>query len=234
MMDCFQATLNSTKSADTSSPPFLLRELDGLQGRADLVVAYVDTCAIPDGLSMEALASCLSTPANARILSLLKYSAPRTMGYLERVSGLSRRSLTRQVRQMSAVGIVDISANSSVFLAYRLPWNMIDIVTYEGKLSNGRRALHQAMGYRSFSRSVQIVMPEPGARRAKRLATIFQNNGIGLISLQEDGSIRTEIRARRHRRPASRRLYLLAVGAILRRLLDQDHHSDSGINSEPP
>lgn len=234
MMDYFEADLQARWCYHASARPVLIRELEGLQGRADLVVAHVDMHALPDGADLKDLATSLSSATKARILSVLKYRAPRTVAYLKRLTGLSHRSLAKHTRQLSTAGIVELHSNSSVSLACRLPWNMVDIIAYEGKIANIRRALHQAIGYRSFSRSVLIVMPESGAQRAKRLATIFDNNGIGLISLREDGSPRTEIRGRKHRRPASRRLYLMAVGAVLTKLVEEDCHSDTNIKPELP
>ena len=98
---------------------------------------------------------------------------------------------------------------------------MVRIETYEGKLTNWRRALHQAIGYCSFSNSVWVVMPVAGARSAKKVPTAFHNNGIGLIAIEDDGSANIEIRSRTRRRPASHRLYLMAVGAVLNRFVEE-------------
>ena len=206
-----------------------IAELDGLQGRPDLVVG--DIRAIPDGVDHQILASALVSPTKAFILSLLRYGACRRLAFLANVTALPNRSLGRHLGQLQEAGIVRVDTNCTVSLAVPLSWSMAHIVAYEGKLSNWRRALHQAIGYRSFSQSVRIVMPAKGAKHAHQLAGVFKNTGIGLIAMDDDGNPRIEIRSR-NRRPASRRLYLMAVGAILARLNERTALQPC-IDSEP-
>ena len=207
----------------------LLPELDGLQGRADLVDAHIQ--ALPGGVSLGVLATSLSSPTKARILAILRHGAPRTRAYLTKFTGLSDHSLGGYVRQLERAGLVEVHSNLAVSLSCPLPWSMVDIVAYEGKLANWRRALHQAIGYRSFSHSVRVVIPAAGAQHAKKLATLFRVNGIGLIAVENDGSTRIEIRSKK-RRPASRRLYLMAVGAVLKRFVEQRKRSHRRIRPE--
>ena len=208
--------LHSGLRSYRSASRIILPELDGLQGRADLVDAHIQ--ALPGTISLALLATSLSSPAKARVLAALRYGAPRGRAYLTRVTGLSNQALGGHIRQLETAGLVEVRSNATVSLSCPLPWSMIDIVAYEGKLSNWRRALHQAIGYRSFAHRVWVVMPDSGARHAQKLAAVFRSNGIGLIAIRDDGSMRIDIRSRK-RRPASRRLYLMAVGAILRRFV---------------
>ncbi len=218
-MENFKAVLSERLDCQGAPHHILLEELDRLQGRADLVVARIDFGALPTVSCLRELAATLSSPAKARVLAMLRYGAPRTRPYLARVTGFSDRTLSSHIRQLEHLGLVKVHSNSSVSLGCRLPWSMVEIETYELKLNNWRRALHQAMGYRSFSHSVRVVMPPPGARCAKKLTPVFHNTGIGLISLNNDGDTHIEIRSKKRRRPASRRLYLMAVGVILSRYL---------------
>ena len=216
----FKTVLSKSLRSQGSSNRILLDELDGLQGRADLVIARIDFKALPDVPCLEDLAVTLRLPAKARLLAMLRYGAPRTRPYLARVTGFSDSSLGSHIRQLESAGLARVHGNSSVSLNHRLPWSMVDIEAYEVKLYNWRRALHQAMNYRSFSHSVRVVMPPSGARCARKLTPVFLNNGIGLISIQNDGDTHVEIRSKKHRRPASRSLYLMAVGVILSRSLE--------------
>ena len=218
MMNFEMALLDRSQTPD-STTRILLRELNGLQGRADLVDAHIR--ALPSTVRPEDLATSLRSPAKARLLANLRYRAPRTRAYLMRATGLSNRSLGGHIRQLESSGLVNVHANLTVSLGCRLPWSMVDIVAYEAKLANWRRALHQALGYRAFSRSVWVVMPTSGARNAKKLANVFSSNGIGLMAIDNEGRIQIEIKSRRHRRPTSRRLYLMAVGAILNEFLGE-------------
>ena len=197
----------------------LLPELDGIQGRPDLVDANIQ--ALPEAVGLDVLATSLTSPTKARLLAILRYGAPRRREYLERFTGLSNHSLEGHIRQLEKVGLVEVHRNSAVSLQCPLPWDMVRIETYEGKLTNWRRALHQAIGYRSFSNFVWVVMPVAGARSAKKVPTAFHNNGIGLIAIEDDGSANIEIRSKTRRHPASRRLYLMAVGAVLNRFVEE-------------
>ena len=217
-MKGFEISLRNRPGFHGSTSRTLISELDGLQGRPDLVDARIQV--LPFAVELEMLATALRTPAKARLLAVLRHRAPHNRTYLERVTGLSMRSLIRNIRQLEEVGLVEVNENSSVSLCCPLPWSMVDIVAYEGKLSNSRRALHQAISYRSFASSVRVVMPASGARRAKKLVTVFRSNGIGLIAIDDDGSPHIEIRSRK-RRPTSRKLYLMAVGAVLNELLEE-------------
>ena len=218
LLDRFELTLRSGIDVRRSPNQILLHELEGLQGRADLVDAHIN--ALPDAVSLDALAVSLTSPAKARLLALLRYGAPRSRSYLERGTGFSHRSLGDHVRKLEREGLVTVHRNSSISLGCPLPWSMVEIAAYECKLSNWRRALHQAIGYRSFSQSSWVVMPASGAQHAKKLAAAFQINGIGLIAIASDGSTHVEIRSRK-RRPASRRIYLMAVGTILKKYVEE-------------
>ena len=218
-MEDFEGTLFVRRRCHESSRRILIRELDGLQGRPDLVDAKIQV--IPFAVDLGVLAPILRSPAKARLLSALRYGSPRTLTYLERVTGLSSRSLGEHIRHLGQAGIVEFNNSSAVSLCIPLPWSMVEITSYEGKMSNWRRALQQAIGYRSFSNSVRVVMPVSGALHARRqVPTVFHSNGIGLIAVDNDGNPHVEIRSKK-RRPSSRRLYLMAVGAVLNEFLDK-------------
>lgn len=159
-------------------------------------------------------AASLRSPAKARVLALLKFGFPRRREYLEKFTGMSKYTLRSHLHDLDNVGLVKVHETSSVSLNCPLPWTMAHIVVYEGKLTNWRRALHQAIGYRSFSHSAWVVMPEAGATHAAKLNSVFSTNGIGLIAVDNAGNNLTKIKSR-ELRPASRRLYLMAVGATL-------------------
>ena len=229
LLDRFELTFYGGERGHRSPNQILLHELGGLQGRADLVDAHIH--ALPTTINLDVLADSLMSPAKARLLAVLRNGSPRTRSYLERVTGFSHRSLSNHIRQLEEGGIVKVHRNSSVSLGCPLPWSMVEIVSYEYKLSNWRRALHQAIGYRSFSQSVWVVMPASGAQHAKKLAAVFHINGIGLISVADDGRTHIEIKSKK-RRPASRRFYLMAVGTILKKYREKRRHSHLSLRPE--
>ncbi len=217
MMQAFSTALSSRPNAPSEPGRILIPELDGLQGIPDLVDARIQF--LPFALELEALGSCLKSSTKARILAALRHGVPRSKAYLERVTGLSHRTLVENIRNLNETGLVEVHGSASFSLSHPLPWSMVEIVSYEGKLFDWRRALRQSISYRSFSHSVRVVMPSAGAQRARRSEEVFRSNGIGLIAVEDDGSTRIEVRSRK-RRPASRRLYLMAVGAVVNKFLE--------------
>ena len=215
----FAESLCRTESGFRRPSRILLSEFDGLQGRPDLVDANI--IALPCSVSLDALANCLRSPTKARLLALLRYGAPRRPEYLLRSTGLSKPSLRTHLRELEGFGLVLVNDDGPVSLACRLPWNMVHMVAYEIKVSNWKRGLHQAVGYRSFAHSSWIVMPAPAASRAEAVESVFRNNGVGLMSMGDSGCPQVEIRAKTHRTTTSRRLYLMAVGIVLSAFLKE-------------
>ena len=228
-MDTFEAVLRQHAHPYSESQRLYIRELDGVQGRPDLIVAEVR--GLPKQMDIGTASKCLASPAKACILAFLRYGAHRRLTYLERVTGLTKRPLLDHLARLEECGLVNMTNGFNVSLAYPLPWSMVNIAAYEGKLSNWRRALDQAITYRMFSQSVRIVMPSAGARRAKQLSALFKNSGIGLIAIKEGGQTHVEIPSR-NLRPRSRPFYLMAVGIVLKQLdrATLVHTPDSDLN----
>ena len=208
----------------------VLPEFDGIQGRPDIADAKI--IALPGTLDLDVLAAFLRSPTKARLLSSLRYGVPRSSAYLGKITGLSASSVRGHVREMEQAGLVETDKGNSVYLRCHLPWGMVDIASYEVKLANWKRALFQGIGYRAFSKSVWVVMPWPVGERALRAATEFRNHGIGLMSFSNDGEIRVIVRAKQHRRPTSRRLYLMATGAVLTEFLEYRRRSHRRLRPE--
>ena len=202
-----------------------LLEVAGVQGIPDVVDVRLRD--LPPGVPPEVLAAALGAPTRALILSLLRRHPPRSRSYLAQSTGLAPRTLQEHLRWLERAGMVCIRGTGSVALRHALPWHMADLTVYEGKMSQWRRALSQALGYRSFARTVHIVMPAARVHRALRGAGLFRTHGIGLIGVDPDGTQTRHADARAHPRPTSRRLYYLAIGVILSRLLQDPHWRES-------
>ena len=188
-------------------------EFEGPMCRPDLVDVRIRS--LPGSFAPETLAPLLKSPGKAKLLAALKPGTRRSKRYLAGVTGYSGSSLTAHIRELESAGLIDVNQKSSVSLLFPLPMNMVEITAYEGKLHNWRRAFYQALNYRTFCHSVWIVMPPAGARNARKIAGAFQVNDIGLIAVHEDGRTTIEINRGKRRWPASRWLYLMAVGAVL-------------------
>ena len=229
LTEIFKMTLHSAAGRHDSDGRILLHEFDGVRGRPDLVDVSIQV--LPFAIESGVLATFLRSPAKASLLAVLRYGASRRREYLTRTTGLSDRSLYDHIGQLAEADLVRVGEDGSVSLGRPLPWSMVDIVAYEAKLSDWRRALRQAIGYRSFSHSVRVVMPVRAAEHARKLAQVFHSNGIGLIAIEENGHSHIKIRSRRQR-PSSRRLYLMAVGVALTRYLEKTGKLHPGLGSE--
>ena len=229
LIDSFAKSLSKNFTSRQATSRVLVAELDGIQGRPDLVDIHLQ--ALPGPISLDVLAKCFRSPAKSTLLAILRYGARRRRAYLEKSTGFTKQTLRSHLKALEESGLVQFHENATVSLSCPLPWGMANIVTYEGKLTNWRRAFHQALGYRSFSHSVWIVMPTSGAEQAKKLEHAFRANGIGLVAYERDGGTRTVIRSKKLR-PASRRLYLMAVGAGLAKFVEERRRSHLRIRPE--
>lgn len=63
----------------------------------------------------------------------------------------------------------------------------IQVISFELKLTDWRRAMVQAFRYKSFSHLAYVVMPETTVENAKLHINEFQQYGIGLISFGLNG-----------------------------------------------
>ena len=91
LMNGFFKLLSNNTSHPGKAPRLLISELDGIQGRPDLVDIHFR--ALPDAISLDALAKSLRSPAQARLLALLRYRAPRRREYLKKSLGFYQTSL---------------------------------------------------------------------------------------------------------------------------------------------
>lgn len=133
LVQSFEEVLHSGVNGHDPDSRILLREVGGLQGRADLVHAHIRPQALPDVPNLRDLATALNSPTKARLLAILRYGAPRSRAYLGRATGLSDHSLGGHIRQLESVGLVKVHGNLAVSLRYRLPWSMVDIRSVRDK-----------------------------------------------------------------------------------------------------
>lgn len=61
------------------------------------------------------------------------------------------------------------------------------LIAFEAKLTDWRRAYHQAYRNTAYADRAYILLPDGAARRALRHRTEFEMRGIGLCAMQADG-----------------------------------------------
>lgn len=62
-----------------------------------------------------------------------------------------------------------------------------EIIAFEAKLSNWRKAVHQAWRNTSFANQVYVVLPRNLANAAMKNRAEFDERGVGLCVVDEDG-----------------------------------------------
>jgi DNA-binding Lrp family transcriptional regulator len=187
----------------------ILRELDCWQGRADLVVAEIRGREI---LSKEK-AMLLSNLTNAQIVSLLHKNAPRTLNFLINRTGLTESTVKRSLRSLLNEGIVAESSNRSYILHPDFEVPKVIFNAYEVKLHNWRRALYQAIQYFGFANNSWVVMPKKHISPALHNIELFKANGVGLISIDENGEVFTHLKAKKYQ-PSKKAFYLVGIGKL--------------------
>ena len=218
MMEQFEKNVLAAALDDHDPNRMLISEFPGPMCRPDLVDVRIRR--LPESFTPETLAPLLKSPGNAKLLAALRHGSRRTKRYLAGVTGYSERWLAARLRQLESAQMIEVHQGSSVSLRCPLPLNMVEITAYEGKLHDWRRAFYQAINYRTYCHSVWVVMPPAGARNARKIADAFRVNDIGLMSVQQDGCAKIEIKRGKRRWPASPWLYLIAVGAVLEKYVD--------------
>lgn len=65
------------------------------------------------------------------------------------------------------------------------------VITVEFKLSNWRRALHQAFRHRNFGNEAYVILDYARSQTARRNLDVFKKANVGLITVGAEGGIRT-------------------------------------------
>ena len=65
------------------------------------------------------------------------------------------------------------------------------VITVEFKLSNWRRAIHQAFRHRNFGNEAYVILDQARSQTAIRNLEIFKKANVGLITVDAEGRLRT-------------------------------------------
>lgn len=128
-------------------------------------------------------AAVLATPAAARVLSLLKPNSIRTLEYLHRSSGLSIRTVRRNLRMLEELTLVKSANTGSYLLGEKLLELDRELWAFEVKVDNWQRALFQALQYRAFADRVVVAVAGDYVHRVRRHASLFRSFRIGLLAV---------------------------------------------------
>ena len=188
-------------------------ELDGILCRPDITT--FTTPIFPTGISPDSFRDERFGRATAIILAILQTQEnSASLKQLLQDTGYTKPYLQRRVQDAADIGIIDWT-NDQAQLVAPLTHNISTITSYEIKLSNWRRAIHQTRSYRTFSHQAYIAMPASGVKPAvAKAATLLRHAGTGLLRADEDGAIHTVIPATTNS-PNSFHYYYLALSKAL-------------------
>lgn len=177
MADAFERRLRSRRPlSGIAKLSQIFREVDCHRGRPDFVGLVphekTKTLQYASGYNL----------ASARLLSLLKLKAPRTVIELAKETGMTIITVKRALQHMRSSGLVDelddgayvISGGSVIF--------EMETIAFELKLKNARRAVFQAQQYTLFAQQVWIVVPPSQVRQYDNYKPVLGRWGIGLAT----------------------------------------------------
>ncbi len=187
------------------------------EGRADLVYAHVNSNWMETLKAEEALLYQQATCS--KIISALKPTAVRSEFYLFSKIGISLSTLRKWLSKLEESNIIKDVGGRRYKLSQNFYLPEVEISSYEFKLSNWRRALFQAIRYRTFSHRVFVVMPAESINLAVENLDIFQKFNIGIMSHDAMGNTKKILNSKK-RSPSSKYRFLMALGMLRTRSSD--------------
>ena len=181
------------------------------EGRADLVTAKI--CRTWMNVTKPAQASLYRQPTCSKILSALKPQAARTESLLVCSIGVSTNTLRYWLNKLVEAELIYERGNRKYVLSPQFYIPKAEILSYEFKLSNWKRALFQATRYRIFSHQVFVVMPPESLAPAIKNLEVFKRFNIGIMSHDASGQTKTIFQPKK-RMPFSKVHFLMALGML--------------------
>tara|TARA_R110002073_G_scaffold96276_2_gene222588 strand:- start:10573 stop:11280 length:708 start_codon:yes stop_codon:yes gene_type:complete len=155
----------------------------------------------------------IQNPTCARILAMLKRTAPRRESFLRQHCGVSDSTFRRSISRLTDVNLVALVQDRGYVLGERARLPQAEVVAFEFKLENWQRAFYQATRYRSFAHRVYVVLPANVAHRCETMYEAFRVQNIGLLAHDPDeGAMR--LLASSKRPPKSRANYWKAIAML--------------------
>lgn len=177
--------LNKISSRNSTS--LFLEEVDCGQGRADIVQASFDNNLKKDENFLK-FSYIQEDLTSLKIISLLHYNSYRKREFLYSSLGLQKNKIDLTLKKLIELKIVKETQLNCFILHSDFQIPETNIISYELKLHNWKRALYQAIQYKGFSNKSFVVMPNNFIHSAFNNIDYFKANNIGLISVDHDGS----------------------------------------------
>lgn len=186
-----------------------LREIESFQGIPDYI-----------GVNIRDIEECKSFLANvseenwynvSRILSILSKQKGHTVSYIVKKTGISENSLIKDLVFLQNKNMIeqDRYGNYKLYESFVIP--KMSIFSFELKLENWKRALFQAIRYKTFSEFSYVVMPYEKMTLLKKNVDYFKQSNIGIVVYDErENTLETIYRATKNKNISKSHLYYMS------------------------
>lgn len=174
----FEEFLNNSKQ-QFFKYDVLFKEVESFQGIPDYIGVQ-----IRDKESCEKFIDMISKEkwyTTSKILSCLKSKMYHTMEYLEENTGLSKQTLQKEIMSLCKKDLVIQNVTGSYKLSDKYIVPQMQMCAFELKLDNWKRALFQAIRYKTFSEYNYVVMPIDKKELLLKKIDVFRENNVGLL-----------------------------------------------------
>lgn len=157
----------------------------------------------------------------AYALTLLPYRKSFKTEYLQKLTASSRSLTLRMLKLFLEAGFVKLGRDNDSWLKFRQPRPVVrDLAAIEAKLSNWRRALHQAIRYLHFANYSWVLLDSASSRSALKHLDRFRWYNVGLASFDGNGSLKVHHQPNRSE-PKSPHLYWMANVKLAKQIFTQ-------------
>ena len=193
-------------------------EVPNVQGRADILALNKNLYHSKALVKLKTVLEIKKVNA-FKILALIKTNSPRTEQYILNRSGLSLNTLKMALNQLLEYNIITQNQNNSYLLMDDLLNLDIDLWAFELKLNNWKRALFQALQFKTYASNVVTVFPMERESILRRNLDVFKRMGIGVIAF-DSRSLKIHVLKRPLKiKPKSQAHHLFAISQIVAREL---------------
>src|SRR5579863_1519150 len=177
------------EAAESRKQPIFAVELDSFQGIADLVTGQLNGhCLLPSSVSPSKLKTfSLST---AKVLGALLGRKTAYITEVERMSGLSRKTVRKQLRTLKDAGMVNSENQERVHMQHEVRPPFEEVIAYEVKVKDWKSGLRQALSYKSFANRAYLALPMDRADSLKKRLQIFRRFNVGLVGIGRTGKLK--------------------------------------------
>lgn len=167
----------------------LLEEFTYGNGRADIVLANPSTAYLDHRINELRISSVLERKSHLQAFLQLHGRGPITRDFYYSVGAMGKRKKKNALEKLIKKGFVDELDNGKIQTAHDLRRHVTTSYSIELKLSKWKKALEQAVRGKSFSEYQYVALDEDNVLRAIDNLELFEEYGVGLMEISEDGDV---------------------------------------------